>query len=98
MMINPTNVTRPVTVGKTSSEKPTAEQQQLMKACNDFEAMMTRQMLEVMQKSTKMFGEGFGGDYYQSMFQDEISKMMTQNGLGWGKMLYQQISRTNNVK
>ncbi len=73
----------------------TPEQKKLMQTCQEFEAMMVQKMLEVMQGSTKMFGEGFGGDYFQSMFQEEMSKQIAQNGQGVGlaKMLYQQMSR-----
>jgi Rod binding protein len=87
-----------------SKEQPaqnmTAEQKELQKACQGFEAMMIRQMLEVMQSSQKMFGEGFGGDYFQSMFQDEMSKEISEHGQGIGlaKMMYAQLIRANIVK
>jgi flagellar protein FlgJ len=79
-----------------SSRNMTPEQKELMKACQGFEAMMIRQMFEVMQSSQKMFGNGFGGDYFQSMFQDEMSKKIAENGQGIGlaNMMYQQLTRT----
>lgn len=71
----------------------TPEQTQLKKACTEFEAIMVRQMLETMSSSTKFFGKGFGGDYFQSMFLDEISKQIAEQGLGLSKMLYEQVDK-----
>lgn len=87
-------------VKQQSPQNMTAEQKKLMKTCTDFEAMMVQKMLEVMQSSQKMFGDGFGGDYFQSMFQAEMSKEISQNGQGIGlaTMLYQQLNRPNIVK
>jgi Rod binding domain-containing protein len=70
------------------------EQAQLKKACNEFEALMVRQMLETMSSSTEFFGKGFGGDFYQSMFLDEISKQIAEQGLGLSKMLYSQLDKS----
>ena len=92
-----------VTAQKLKFQKPqpmTAKQKEMLKACQNFEALMIRQMLETMQSSQKMFGEGFGGEYFQSMFQDEMSKRIAENGQGIGlaKMMYEQLNRTNPVK
>jgi flagellar protein FlgJ len=83
-----------------SPQNMTLEQKKLMKTCTDFESMMVQKLLEVMQSSQKMFGEGFGGDYFQSMFQEEMAKEIAVDGQGIGlaKMLYQQIIRTEAVK
>ena len=80
----------------TSKTVLAAEQAQLKKTCSEFEALMVRQMLEVMNSSTKLFGEGFGGDYYQSIYLDEISKKVAEQGLGLSKVLYSQLE--NKVK
>jgi len=74
----------------------TPEQLKLKQACTDFEAIMIRQMLEVMNSSTKFFGKGFGGDFFQSLFLDEISKQIAQQGVGLSKMLYNQLKDTVN--
>ncbi|HEX3044222.1 MAG TPA: rod-binding protein [Bacillota bacterium] len=73
----------------------TPEQKKVMKACTDFEAMMIKKMLETMQSSTKMFGDGFGGDFYQSMFQDTIANQMAGQGLGIARLMYQDIMKFN---
>ncbi|HBF37396.1 MAG TPA: hypothetical protein DDW50_08760 [Firmicutes bacterium] len=105
-MINQINLATMVTAKNLKSQKPqkpqamTAKQKEMMKACQNFEAVMIRQMLESMQSSQKMFGEGFGGEYFQGMFQDEMAKEISENGKGMGlaKMMYDQLNRTNPVK
>ena len=92
-----------VSVQNLKNQKPkavTAKQKEMLQACQNFEALMIRQMLESMQSSQKMFGEGFGGEYFQGMFQDEMAKRISENGQGIGlaKMMYDQLNRTNGVK
>lgn len=81
-----------------NKQELTPEQKKLKQACTEFEAMMVKQMLTSMQGSAKMFGEGFGGDFYQDMFLDAISKEISAQGLGLGKMLYQQMEKANGAK
>lgn len=73
----------------------TQEQKQLYRACVEFEAMLTKQILANMQSSSDLFGKGFGGDYFKSMFQDELSKQIANNGLGLAKILYQQVIKAD---
>lgn len=72
----------------------TPEQRELKKACTEFEALMVRQMLETMSSSTKFFSKGFGGDFFQSMFLDEISKKVAEQGLGLSQMLYSKLDKS----
>lgn len=69
----------------------TPEQQKTKQVCTEFETMIIKKMLESMMGNTKMFGSGFGGSFYQSMFQDAIAESIAKQGLGLGKMLYEQI-------
>jgi Rod binding domain-containing protein len=66
----------------------------LQQACTDFETMMVKKMLEAMTGGTKMFGTGFSGDFYQSMFEDAIAESIAKQGIGIGKLLYQQLAQT----
>ncbi len=70
----------------------------LQQACTDFETMMVKKMLEAMTGETKMFGAGFGGDFYQSMFQDAIAEAIAKQGIGIGKLLYQQLNPVQGKK
>lgn len=81
-------------LGNNKSTYTPEEQEQLKKVCTEFEAIMVRQMLETMSSSTVFFGKGFGGDFYQSMFLDEISKKVAEQGLGLSKMLYSQLDKS----
>lgn len=95
-MVSQVSNSMPATV-RLNQTPQTPEQKKLMKACTEFEAIMVKKMLEVMQGSTKMFGDGFGGDFFQGMFQDEMAKKISENGQGIGlaKILYQQLNRAN---
>lgn len=80
-------------LGNNKNTRVPEEEAQLKKACAEFEAIMVRQMLETMCDATNFFGKGFGGDFYQSMFLDEISKKVVEQGLGLSKMLYSQLNK-----
>jgi Rod binding domain-containing protein len=100
-MLNPINQNKnsiPVTTGNQFPKNMTADQKKLAKACSEFESVLVQQMLGAMQGSTKMFGEGFGGSYFQDMFQQELSKKVSVNGLGIAKIMFDQLNRTKNVK
>jgi flagellar protein FlgJ len=81
--------------GAHSKQRLNVEDPKLYKTCQEFETILVRQMLEVMQSSTPMFGKGFGGDFYQGIFQDEIAKDITAGqGFGLADTLYTQMMRS----
>ncbi len=63
-----------------------AEKQKLATAAKDFESLLTSMMLKSMNETTGgMFGsEGFGGGYFDSIFENEIAMQMSQSGKGFG--------------
>jgi Rod binding domain-containing protein len=69
----------------------TPDQQKTKQACTEFESMIIKKMLESMMSNTQMFGSGFGGSFYQGMFQDVIAESIAKQGIGVSKMLFQQI-------
>lgn len=90
---------RPMVTGSGAKEPQTAEEKQLYKACMEFETLFAQQLLTVMQNSTNFFGSGIGGDFYKSMFQEEMAKQMARDdSLGIAKMMYEQIMSTNSLK
>lgn len=84
--------------GAVDPSKMTNDQKKLYKACSDFETVLVRQMLDAMQGSTQLFGKGFGGEYFQSMFQDEMAKNVSGHSLGLAEMLYRQLNKTIETK
>jgi len=69
----------------------------LYKACQDFEALFVKQMLDVMRqtvhKEDDMLGGGLSQDVFEGMLYDEYAKKMTQTaGFGLAETLYRQVS------
>ncbi len=81
-----------------NDKKLTPEQRKLAEACTEFEAILVKQMLEAMQGSTQMFGQGFGGKYFQSLFQEELSRTVSVRGIGIAKTLFDQLKGPESSK
>ncbi|HOJ78172.1 MAG TPA: rod-binding protein [Bacillota bacterium] len=75
----------------------TPEEQKLLQACREFETVLIKQMLSVVQTSS-FFGEGFGGEFFKDMFQEEIAKSISAKGLGLADTLYSQLVKTELLK
>jgi Rod binding domain-containing protein len=98
-MVNRIGMNQPVVAPKTSKDGMSVEDQKLLKACKDFESILALQMVQAMQGSTKMFRDGFGGPYFQSMFQEQMAKQMTEgNGLGIAHVLFNQLKKGEDGK
>ena len=78
----------------------TGEEAKLKKACKDFEALMLKQMLEVMRKSVPkdgLFSGGYAEEVFQSMQDDKLAEHLAQSGgLGFADSLYAQLSKQIN--
>lgn len=81
----------------TSADSRTPEEQKLLQACREFETILIKQMLSVVQTSS-FFGKGFGGEFFQDMFQEEIAKSISAKGLGLAENLYSQLVKTELLK
>lgn len=73
-----------------------AHKAKLQKAAKQFEALFTSYMLKSMRKSipeSEMFGENFGGDMLEDMFDMEFANQMSKgNSLGVAEMLYRKLT------
>lgn len=83
-----------------------AEDEELLKACKEFEAYLWEQVLKGMEKTTKIFGdddeEGYAGNmtnYFKDTAFQEIAKQITSEEGGpnsLSQMLYEQMKRNIN--
>ncbi|MBC7187800.1 MAG: transglycosylase SLT domain-containing protein [Calditrichaeota bacterium] len=73
----------------------TAEQRRLRQACQEFESLFLAHLLKTMRESSSeegLFGEGLGGDIYQSLFETEVARKMAQaGGVGLADLLYRSL-------
>jgi Rod binding domain-containing protein len=97
MNLKVTNEAKHFTSTPEVTDKYTAEQKtKLAKASRDFEGLLSSMMLKSMTKNTEgLFGgeEGLGSDMYQSMFENEISSMISKSkGLGVAEELYKKLT------
>ena len=70
---------------------------ELYKACQDFETLFIKQMLDSMRKTLSkaddIQGTGPGQDLYNDMLYEEYAKKMSSTGqFGIADMIYQQVS------
>ncbi len=76
----------------------TPKEVRLRKACQGFEAIITRRLFAAMRKSTgddPIFGRSFAKEMYESMQDDIIAtKISRNNHSGLADVLYRQLSPT----
>jgi flagellar protein FlgJ len=70
---------------------------ELYKACQDFEALFIKQMLDVMRKTVHkgddLLNAGMGQDIFEGMLYDEYAKKMSETAqFGLSDMIYKQVS------
>jgi peptidoglycan hydrolase FlgJ len=70
---------------------------ELFKACQDFEAIFIKQMLDVMRKTVHkqddLLNGGMSQDIYEGMLYDEYAKKMAETGqFGLSDMIYKQLA------
>jgi peptidoglycan hydrolase FlgJ len=95
MMYNNANLDRMKAVSERTLNK---EDKELRAACNDFETLFVKQMLDSMrktvQKAEKSDGNG-GKDYFEDMLYDNYAKSMSETAnLGIAKMMYKQLYKS----
>ncbi len=84
--------------GNTNSTD-TLKERKLREACAGFEALMLKQILTLARQSVPKSGlldGGYGEEMFQSIHDDQMAqKMAGSSGLGFGDMLYRQLSQTH---
>lgn len=82
-----------------SNSADTLKERKLREACAGFEALMLKQILTLARQSIPKSGlldGGYGEEMFQSIQDDQMTqKMAGSNGLGFGEMLYRQLSQTH---
>lgn len=70
------------------------EKTKLGNAARDFESLLTSMMLKSMTESSNLFGDnGFGGDTFNVIFEQEIASYMTRSrGMGIADMIYKKMT------
>ena len=78
------------------------QKQKLRKACEDFEAIMVTYLFKSMHETTlKADTEEFGSgrDLYEGMMDEAVASQLSHHqGLGLGKLLYQQLAHGLELK
>ena len=79
--------------GKASAKKA---QDKLLEACNDFESIFVKYMMQQMRETIPengLFGQSQAEKIYTGMLDDEVSKSVSHGrGLGLAKAMYEQIA------
>jgi Rod binding domain-containing protein len=85
-----------VTTSPVAPKMDAAHKAKLQKAAKQFESLFTSYMLKSMRKSVPesgMFGDNFGGDMLEDMFDMEFANQMSKgNSLGVAEMLYKKLT------
>jgi Rod binding domain-containing protein len=72
------------------------EKAKLANAAKEFESLLTTMMLKSMNETSGgMFGsEGFGGDYFDTIFESELASQMSKSGRGFGiaQSIYKKVT------
>lgn len=77
------------------------DDKKLMDACRDFEAIFVNELLKSMRKTvtkSDLLDNSFGQDVFQSMLDEEYSKLMatSHNSTGLAEMIFLQLQRDIN--
>ncbi|MBU0729637.1 MAG: rod-binding protein [Proteobacteria bacterium] len=85
-----------ITLKQTPVSADIIKEKKLRKACADFEAIILKQMLATMRKSIPKSGlvdTSYAQEMYQSLHDDGLAeKMAHTKGMGFGEILFQQLT------
>jgi Rod binding domain-containing protein len=84
---NPTH-----TASSTKTGLSPKKEAELKQACNMYESLYYKKMLEIAYKDIKVMGEGVGNKIYKDMYIDQLSQ--TSNGsIGISKILFDYLAQ-----
>ena len=98
MQVTSVNNSHSYPVAGSQVKKPVVDRNSdLYKACQDFEALFIKQMLDVMRKTIHkeddLLNGGLGQDVYEDMLYDQYAKKMASTAqFGLSDMIYRQVS------
>ncbi len=94
LMTNPLN---DVLLSKTRRQAESADREKLREAARNFETLFATMLLSNMRKSMApqgLFGNGMGGDIFQSMMEEKLGEVIARRGqLGIARMIERQLLR-----
>lgn len=61
----------------TANAKPTIAQ--IEQKGREFETLLLQQMVAAMEPKEGLFGQGFGGSFFQSLFREEMAKSLSKD-------------------
>ncbi len=68
------------------------DNQELKGKIREFEAILIEKMLGSLAAGSSLFGSGMRGDFYQSLFLQELAKKIAERpGLGVGENIYRSL-------
>lgn len=89
-----------MTVRNPGKEVGQNEPDKLEKACNDFEALFVKYMMEQMRETVPadgLFGQSQAEKIYTGMLDDEMAKSVSHGrGMGLAKAMYEQMAALQN--
>ena len=77
--------------------------EEMMSACEDFEAYLLQKMFQSMEETAKVFSDEEENNEYVDMFQDNMyqalaeSMMASGSGLGIAQILYDSMARNTGI-
>lgn len=79
------------------SKKKTESKEELRKVAQEFESVFLEQLLKTMRKTipkSEFLSGGQSEEIYTYMLDQELSKKLSQRGIGIADMLYRQLSKS----
>jgi peptidoglycan hydrolase FlgJ len=98
MQVTSVNNSQSYPLSSSQVKKPPVDKNsELYQACQDFETIFIKQMLDAMRKTINkedgLLDGGTGQDVYEDMLYDEYAKKMSSTGqFGLTEMIYKQVA------